>query len=61
MVCLLEISPDFTIEDIHRIRENNYEKTKYMTVEERLNYYNKPRMDAEEQINRIRAKREIES
>ena len=24
----LEISPDLTIEDIHRIREQNYEKTK---------------------------------
>lgn len=30
----LSISPDFTIEDIHRIREQNYERTKDMTVEE---------------------------
>lgn len=34
MVPTLEISPDFTIEDIHRVRENNYEATKHMTVEE---------------------------
>lgn len=53
----LEISPDFTIEDIHRVRENNYEATKHMPVEEKLHYYNTPRTDAEEQIGRLRAKR----
>lgn len=31
----LEISPDFTIEDIHKIRERNYEATKHMTTEEK--------------------------
>jgi hypothetical protein len=31
-----EISPDFTIEDIHKIREWNYERLKDATVEERL-------------------------
>lgn len=50
----LEISPDFTIEDIHRIRERNYERTRHMIVEEKLLYYNTPRTDAEEQIKRIR-------
>ena len=29
-----KISPDFTIEDIHRIREWHYEKRKHMTPEE---------------------------
>jgi len=29
-----EISPDFTIEDIHKIREWNYERQKGMTTEE---------------------------
>ncbi|MDE5818363.1 MAG: hypothetical protein K2N41_05460 [Lachnospiraceae bacterium] len=42
----LEISPEFTIEDIHRIRERNYEETKHMTVKEKLLYYNTPRTDA---------------
>lgn len=28
----LVISPDFTIEDIHKIREQNYERIKDMTV-----------------------------
>lgn len=32
------VSPDFTIEDIHRIREYNYELTKDMTLEEKLEH-----------------------
>ena len=56
MTGTLEISPDFTIEDIHKIREHNYEVTKYMTMEEKLLYYNTPRTDAEEQIERLRAR-----
>lgn len=56
-VHILEISPDFTIEDIHRIREYNYEATNHMTVEEKLHYYNTPRTDAEEKIGRLREKR----
>ena len=34
-----DISPDFTIEDIHKIREYNYEMTKDMSFEERKAYY----------------------
>lgn len=34
------ISPDFTIEDIHKIREYHYELTKDMTTQERNNFYN---------------------
>ena len=36
MAYTLEISPDFTVEDIHKIRERNYEVTKHMTAEEKL-------------------------
>ncbi|MEZ3434341.1 MAG: hypothetical protein K1W34_06915 [Lachnospiraceae bacterium] len=57
MAYTLEISPDFTIEDIHKIRECNYEVTQNMTVEEKLLYYNTLRSDAEEQIEKLRAKR----
>ena len=57
MAYTLEISPDFTIEDIHKIRERNYEVTQNMTVEEKLLYYNTLRSDAEEQIEKLRAKR----
>ena len=56
MAYTLEISPNFTVEDIHKSRERNYEVTKHMTAEEKLLYYNTPRTDAEEQIERLRAR-----
>ena len=40
MVTKPDISPDFTIEDIHKIREYHYELTKDMTLQERLDFYN---------------------
>lgn len=56
----LIISPDFTIEDIHRIREENYERTKDMTMQEKIAYYNSSGRDAEREIDRRRAlKRKI--
>jgi len=33
------ISPDFTVEDIHKIREYHYELTKNMTLEEKKAFY----------------------
>ena len=41
----LIISPDFTIEDIHKIWEYNYNITKGMTPQERRDYYNKCGME----------------
>ena len=41
----LVISPNFTIEDIHKVRENNYNITKYMTPQEIRDYYNKRGME----------------
>lgn len=49
------ISPDFTIDDIHKIREYNYEITKNKTLEEKLAYYNTARMEAEKEIQRRKA------
>ena len=46
----LVISPDFTVEDIHRIREQNYERTKDMTVAEKVAYYNNCGKEAEKEI-----------
>ena len=40
MIAKPVISPDFTIEDIHKIREYHYELTKDMTTQERINFYN---------------------
>ena len=34
------VSSDFTIEDIHKIREYHYEITKDMTIQEKINFYN---------------------
>ena len=51
----LVISPDFTIEDIHKIREQNYERTKDMTVAEKVTYYNNSGKEAEREIERRRA------
>lgn len=51
----LVISPDFTIEDIHKIREQNYERTKDMTIAEKVAYYNNSGKEAEREIERRRA------
>lgn len=34
------LSLNFTIEDIHKLREYNYETTKNMTKQEKMDYYN---------------------
>lgn len=34
------LSPNVTIEDIHTLREYNYEITKHMSDKERMDYYN---------------------
>jgi hypothetical protein len=34
-----ELSPDFTIDDIHKIREWHYEILKDATIEEQINFY----------------------
>ncbi len=34
------LSDDFTIEDIHKLREYNYEMTKELSREEKMDYYN---------------------
>ena len=48
----LVISPNFTIEDIHKIREQNYERTKDMKVAEKVAYYNNSDKDAEREVER---------
>lgn len=42
----------FDIEDIHKIRERNYEKTQYMTIEEKVEYYGQLGKEAEIEINK---------
>ena len=39
---IFELSPNFTIEDIHKIREYNYWISKDLPDGDRLRYYNDP-------------------
>ena len=50
----LEISPNFTIEDIHEIREKNYELTKNMIEQERRDYYNNRGMEVHRKIQEMK-------
>lgn len=50
----LVISIDFTIEDIHKIGEQNYERTKDMTVAEKVAYYNNSGKEIEKEIEEYR-------
>ncbi|GHU91383.1 hypothetical protein FACS18949_16730 [Clostridia bacterium] len=51
------ISPNFTIEDIHKIREWNYERLKDATLEERLADNAKGYSDALKQMELSRQRR----
>jgi len=50
-----DISPNFTIDDIHKIREWNYERLKDATIEERLMDINKGAEDGLKRIEAFRA------
>ena len=50
-----EISPDFTIDDIHKIREWSYEVLKDASVEERIAYNRESARRYEERIAALRA------
>lgn len=47
-----EIGANFTIDDIHKVREENYERTKNMTLEEKVAYYNNLGKNAEKEIEK---------
>ena len=44
------LSPDFTNEDIHKLREYNYYQTKDMTIQERIDYYNSRGLEVHQKI-----------
>lgn len=44
------LSPNFTIEDIHKLREYNYHQTKDMSSQERMDYYNRLGMEVHREI-----------
>jgi precorrin-2 methylase len=49
-----DISPNFTIDDIHKIREWHYEMLKDATPEERMNFYNNKAARVEAEIKAAR-------
>jgi hypothetical protein len=49
-----DISPDFTIDDIHKIREWHYEILKDATVDERIAFYNNKADKVEEEMRAAR-------
>ena len=49
------ISENFTIDDIHKIRQYNYELTKNMTFEERRAYYDEGAASVLARIEELRA------
>ena len=51
----LDISPNFTLEDIRKIRNYNYEMTKDMTYEERDLYYKKLTDEAMKRYEKVLA------
>ena len=44
------ISPEFTITDIHRIREWHYEMLRDATMQERLDFYNRDMLAVHENV-----------
>ena len=44
------LSPNFSIEDIHKLREYNYYQTKDMTQQERIDYYNSRGLEVHRKI-----------
>ena len=50
------ISRDFTIDDIHKVREYNYRITKDMTTEELRDFYKKSADEGERRINELRSR-----
>lgn len=53
----LVISPKFSIEDIHKVRENNYNLTKNMSAQEKRDYYNTKGMEVHRLIQVQKAQR----
>lgn len=56
-----EISPDFTIEDIHKIREYNYERRKGMTVQEAIEDTRKGAERAKKRMAELKAQKTKET
>jgi uncharacterized protein (UPF0305 family) len=54
-----KISPDFTVEDIRKVREYLYEKTKHLTFNERMAIADKTARKWMKEIEKIRKEKGI--
>ena len=54
------LSPNFTIEDIHKLSEYNYYQTKDMTLQERIDYYNSRGLEVHKKIQEHNSKKHYE-
>jgi uncharacterized protein (UPF0305 family) len=59
MVRKPKISPNFTVEDIQKLREYNYEKTKHLTFNERMAITDKIARNWMKEIEKIRKEKGI--
>ena len=53
------LSPNFTIDDIHKLREYNYYQTKDMTSQERIDYYNSRGLEVHKKIQEHKLKKTL--
>lgn len=54
------LSPNFTIDDIHKLREYNYCQTKDMNLRERMDYYNSRGLEVHRKIQEHKSQRDKE-
>jgi uncharacterized protein (UPF0305 family) len=52
----LKISPNFTIDDIHKIREYNYELCKDMTFKEYRHFLDEGNKEFDKRMSQLKAK-----
>ena len=55
----MEISDKFTVEDIHKIREDNWEKTKHLSPEELIEETRKAAAPGWARIEELREKKRL--
>ena len=54
----IKISSDFTVDDIHKIRENNFYHTKNMSMQEKTDFYNVRGQKVQEEIEKLKQKKQ---
>ena len=55
----LNISPKFTVDDIHKVREYNYAETKNMSLDERNQYYSRGACKVLDLMEKLKIEKEL--